>query len=114
MSELLVCFPCCLTSRPQPRPARPRIDRSMIGLPTNFRHTGHIGSGDMASGTDKISCNDSALNQNAQSTKSSTVTNAVQRGLQLPTTKRCWNSRWNFSWKSLIESQEPQVDVQII
>ncbi|XP_020898890.1 CDC42 small effector protein 2 [Exaiptasia diaphana] len=52
MSELLVCFPCCLTSRPQPRPARPRIDRSMIGLPTNFRHTGHIGSGDMASGTD--------------------------------------------------------------
>ncbi|EDO49983.1 predicted protein [Nematostella vectensis] len=54
MSELLVCFPCCVTEQPraQRRPARPRIDRSMIGEPQNFRHTGHIGSGDMASGTD--------------------------------------------------------------
>jgi len=25
----------------------PRIDRSMIGAPTNFRHTGHIGSSDV-------------------------------------------------------------------
>ncbi|KAM7446368.1 hypothetical protein ABFA07_005216 [Porites harrisoni] len=31
---------------------RRRIDRSMIGQPTNFKHTGHIGSGDMASGSD--------------------------------------------------------------
>ena len=28
---------------------RPKIDRSMIGQPTNFQHTGHIGSGDMGS-----------------------------------------------------------------
>ncbi|UYV62177.1 RAD18 [Cordylochernes scorpioides] len=25
---------------------RRRIDRSMIGSPTNFRHTAHVGSGD--------------------------------------------------------------------
>lgn len=28
-------------------PPRKRIDRSMIGLPTNFRHTGHIGSSEL-------------------------------------------------------------------
>ncbi|CAH3146716.1 unnamed protein product [Porites evermanni] len=50
MSELWVCFPCCVTEQPQPR--RRKIDRSMIGQPTNFKHTGHIGSGDMASGSD--------------------------------------------------------------
>lgn len=33
-------------SKPVP-PRRPKIDRSMIGEPTNFQHTGHIGSGDM-------------------------------------------------------------------
>ena len=47
-------FTCCLTQqgpgarnkrqRPQ---QRLRIDRSMIGAPTNFQHTGHIGSGDL-------------------------------------------------------------------
>lgn len=38
----------------QPPPRRPRIDRSMIGQPTNFQHTGHIGSGDTgAAGTMK-------------------------------------------------------------
>lgn len=26
---------------------KPRIDKSMIGEPTNFEHTGHIGSSDM-------------------------------------------------------------------
>ncbi|CAB3994004.1 CDC42 small effector homolog, partial [Paramuricea clavata] len=26
---------------------RPRIDRSMIGEPMNFQHTGHIGSGEV-------------------------------------------------------------------
>lgn len=31
----------------EPEPKRPKIDRSMIGDPTNFQHTGHIGSGDM-------------------------------------------------------------------
>ncbi|XP_068711588.1 CDC42 small effector protein 2-like isoform X2 [Montipora capricornis] len=50
MSELWVCFPCCVAEQPQPR--RRRIDRSMIGMPTDFKHTGHIGSGDMASGSD--------------------------------------------------------------
>ncbi|XP_012281437.1 CDC42 small effector protein homolog [Orussus abietinus] len=57
-------FTCCLTQQgpgargkrqrsgpgsgqgPGPR-HRHRIDRSTIGAPTNFQHTGHIGSGDL-------------------------------------------------------------------
>ncbi|XP_033624373.1 CDC42 small effector protein 2-like [Asterias rubens] len=46
MSDLLICFSCCTTDQPPPK--RRRIDRTMIGLPTNFMHTGHIGSGDMS------------------------------------------------------------------
>lgn len=57
-SELWVqCFTCCLTPRAtrnstgrrnNGRPhQRLRIDRSMIGVPTNFRHTAHISSGDI-------------------------------------------------------------------
>ncbi|CAL1678445.1 unnamed protein product [Lasius platythorax] len=56
-SELWVqCFTCCLTPRAarntgrrnNSRPhQRLRIDRSMIGVPTNFRHTAHISSGDI-------------------------------------------------------------------
>lgn len=48
------CFSCCLTQQgPRTRNGRQRshqrlrIDRSMIGVPTNFRHTGHISSGDL-------------------------------------------------------------------
>ncbi|XP_074096235.1 CDC42 small effector protein Spec2 [Cotesia typhae] len=54
-------FTCCLThqgrssrSQGQRRDEakgrqrqRLRIDRSMIGAPMNFQHTGHIGSGDL-------------------------------------------------------------------
>jgi hypothetical protein len=40
---------CCGGEAEAKRPARPKIDRSMIGQPTNFQHTGHIGSGDMGS-----------------------------------------------------------------
>ncbi|XP_072023883.1 CDC42 small effector protein 2-like isoform X2 [Amphiura filiformis] len=58
MADLFVCFGCCVTE--QPPPQRRRIDRSMIGLPTNFVHTGHIGSGDMAPSdqevTDHLNC----------------------------------------------------------
>jgi len=32
-----------------PKRRRPKIDRSMIGQPTNFQHTGHIGSTDVGS-----------------------------------------------------------------
>lgn len=31
-----------------------RIDRSMIGSPTNFQHTGHIGSGDVDLGNSHL------------------------------------------------------------
>lgn len=55
-NELWVqCFTCCLTQQRGTRtrnPGRPqhqrlRIDRSMIGMPTDFRHTAHISSGDI-------------------------------------------------------------------
>uniref|UniRef100_M3XIL8 CRIB domain-containing protein n=1 Tax=Latimeria chalumnae TaxID=7897 RepID=M3XIL8_LATCH len=48
MTEFGVCFSCCITKQPQPKRRR-RIDRSMIGEPTNFVHTTHIGSGEMGS-----------------------------------------------------------------
>ncbi|XP_043267821.1 CDC42 small effector protein homolog [Venturia canescens] len=49
-------FTCCLAQqgpgarnkRQRPQQQRLRIDRSMIGAPTNFQHTGHIGGGDLA------------------------------------------------------------------
>jgi hypothetical protein len=47
MGDVLVCFSCCVTQQP-PRKRR-RIDRSMIGYPTDFQHTGHIGAGDVCS-----------------------------------------------------------------
>ncbi|XP_031635704.1 CDC42 small effector protein homolog [Contarinia nasturtii] len=44
-------FSCCFhqpqsPTRRRQRHQRMRIDRSMIGNPTNFVHTGHIGSND--------------------------------------------------------------------
>ncbi|XP_074604860.1 CDC42 small effector protein Spec2 [Brevipalpus obovatus] len=45
MSDMIVqCFTCCVTQQTQTKRRR-RIDRSMIGSPTNFRHTAHVGSG---------------------------------------------------------------------
>ncbi|KAJ8343586.1 hypothetical protein SKAU_G00309150 [Synaphobranchus kaupii] len=49
MTELWICFSCCIAEQPQPKRRR-RIDRSMIGEPTNFVHTTHVGSGDMGMG----------------------------------------------------------------
>ncbi|GCB60828.1 hypothetical protein scyTo_0011201 [Scyliorhinus torazame] len=46
MSEFWLCFNCCIAEQPQPKRRR-RIDRSMIGEPTNFVHTSHMGAGDM-------------------------------------------------------------------
>ncbi|XP_065661985.1 CDC42 small effector protein 2-A isoform X2 [Hydra vulgaris] len=51
MSLALLCFPCCVDEQPPSR-KRPKIDRTQIGLPTNFQHTGHIGSGEVAAGFD--------------------------------------------------------------
>ncbi|XP_003382770.1 PREDICTED: CDC42 small effector protein 2-like [Amphimedon queenslandica] len=39
----------CLGVEEAPPPRRKKIDRSMIGLPQNFQHTGHIGSSDFGS-----------------------------------------------------------------
>jgi len=49
MSPLMGYFSCCVAQRP-PRKRR-RIDLSMIGNPTDFKHTGHIGAGDMCNTT---------------------------------------------------------------
>ncbi|KAL4613310.1 CDC42 small effector protein 2 [Arapaima gigas] len=49
MTEFWVCFSCCIAEQPQPKRRR-RIDRSMIGAPTNFVHTTHVGSGDVGLG----------------------------------------------------------------
>uniref|UniRef100_A0A2H1WAL0 SFRICE_007076 n=1 Tax=Spodoptera frugiperda TaxID=7108 RepID=A0A2H1WAL0_SPOFR len=35
-------FACCYQPAAQAQRTRRRIDRSMIGAPTNFQHTGHI------------------------------------------------------------------------
>ncbi|XP_065187971.1 CDC42 small effector protein 2-like [Sycon ciliatum] len=48
MSFLGTICPCLKAEEPPPR--RKKIDRAMIGEPSNFVHTGHIGSGDMGGG----------------------------------------------------------------
>ncbi|KAG7481458.1 hypothetical protein MATL_G00066940 [Megalops atlanticus] len=53
MSEFWLCFSCCITEQPQPKRRR-RIDRSMIGEPTNFVHTAHVGSGDLCNGVNSV------------------------------------------------------------
>ncbi|KAG5849013.1 hypothetical protein ANANG_G00105550 [Anguilla anguilla] len=53
MTEFWVCFSCCIAEQPQPK-SRRRIDRSMIGEPTNFIHTTHVGSGDMSLGFSSV------------------------------------------------------------
>ena len=47
----MLCFPCCIDNQPPSR-RRPRIDRSQIGLPTNFVHTSHMGMGELSTGAD--------------------------------------------------------------
>ncbi|XP_063231671.1 CDC42 small effector protein homolog [Bacillus rossius redtenbacheri] len=50
-------FSCCINqpaAQQRKRRTRQRIDRSMIGEPTNFQHTGHIGSGDVDMGTSHL------------------------------------------------------------
>ena len=47
-------FGCCVAPEntvSSRRHHRPRIDRSMIGSPTDFRHTAHIGSADLSTGS---------------------------------------------------------------
>ena len=45
-------FTCCIDGgEPRNVRNRPRIDRSMIGSPTDFRHTAHIGSNDVYGGS---------------------------------------------------------------
>lgn len=52
-------FSCCFHQPQSPRRRRHhqrlRIDRSMIGNPTNFVHTGHIGSNDVELSTNHLS-----------------------------------------------------------
>ncbi|CAN9503571.1 unnamed protein product [Ophioblennius macclurei] len=50
MSDFWHKMGCCVVTKPPPKKKRRRIDRSMIGEPTNFIHLTHIGSGEMADG----------------------------------------------------------------
>ncbi|XP_061675502.1 CDC42 small effector protein 1 [Syngnathoides biaculeatus] len=50
MSEFWHKMACCVIAKPPPKKRRRRIERSMIGEPTNFIHLTHIGSGEMADG----------------------------------------------------------------
>ncbi|KAJ9593442.1 hypothetical protein L9F63_015009, partial [Diploptera punctata] len=52
-------FSCCVNQpaaqqRKRAQQRVRRIDRSMIGSPTNFQHTGHIGSGDVDMGNSHL------------------------------------------------------------
>ncbi|XP_069102948.1 CDC42 small effector protein 2-like isoform X1 [Argopecten irradians] len=60
MGDTLFCFTCCIAEQPQPQKRRRRIDPSMIGQPTDFRHTGHIGSRDIGNG---ISSSNSTMSE---------------------------------------------------
>ncbi|CAG7818078.1 unnamed protein product [Allacma fusca] len=44
-SDFLQWFVCCVPTPPPNQ--RRKIDRSMIGNPTDFRHTGHLGTDDL-------------------------------------------------------------------
>ncbi|XP_034016065.1 CDC42 small effector protein 1-like [Thalassophryne amazonica] len=48
MSDFWHKMGCCVAAKPPPKKKRRKIDRSMIGEPTNFIHLTHIGSGEMA------------------------------------------------------------------
>lgn len=52
-SGSMVWFSCCVTRAAPTK--RPRIDRTMIGSPTNFRHTAHVGSNDVSENTNCLS-----------------------------------------------------------
>ncbi|KAK6184870.1 hypothetical protein SNE40_007233 [Patella caerulea] len=54
MGDTLLCLNCCITEQPQPKRQRRRIDRSMIGAPTDFRHTTHVGSGDVSNNASNL------------------------------------------------------------
>ncbi|XP_072227245.1 CDC42 small effector protein 1 [Leuresthes tenuis] len=50
MSDFWHKMGCCVVAKPPPKKKRRKIDRTMIGEPTNFVHLTHIGSGEMADG----------------------------------------------------------------
>ncbi|XP_075868220.1 CDC42 small effector protein 1 [Nelusetta ayraudi] len=51
MSDFWHRIGCCVAAKPPTKRKRGRrIDRSMIGEPTNFIHLTHIGSGDTGDG----------------------------------------------------------------
>lgn len=53
---LVTMFSCCVAPEidHHRQRHRPRIDRSMIGNPTDFRHTAHIGSSDLTTGSTTV------------------------------------------------------------
>ncbi|NWX11410.1 C42S2 protein, partial [Aegotheles bennettii] len=58
MTQIVFAFAMTVSERvslPSFQKRRRRIDRSMIGEPTNFVHTAHVGSGDLFSGMNSVS-----------------------------------------------------------
>ncbi|XP_055641886.1 CDC42 small effector protein homolog [Toxorhynchites rutilus septentrionalis] len=70
-------FSCCFQQPQSPRRRRHhqrlRIDRSMIGNPTNFVHTGHIGSNDV-----ELTTNHLSAIQNQMQSKGGYETNSLR------------------------------------
>ncbi|TWW65933.1 CDC42 small effector protein 1 [Takifugu flavidus] len=54
MSDFWHKMGCCVATKAPPKKKRRKIDRSMIGEPTNFIHLTHIGSGEMADGLQPV------------------------------------------------------------
>ncbi|KAK2163055.1 hypothetical protein LSH36_86g01007 [Paralvinella palmiformis] len=63
-SGSMVWFSCCVTRAAPTK--RPRIDRTMIGSPSNFRHTAHVGSNDV---TENTNCVITIFDANTSATK---------------------------------------------
>lgn len=62
-------FSCCIMGNNEQLVRRPRIDRSMIGNPTDFRHTAHIGSSDYSSHSGQQSMDNFGLLQSQMKSK---------------------------------------------
>ena len=81
--RIAALFMGCIS--PEPEPTRPRIDRSMIGNPSNFVHTAHVG----ASEASTASCA-GIQSQMASKSGMETTTNLNIPHIQNATPRSCY------------------------